>query len=153
MTSTALFTLTVWQCCCCYCCYYGLIMDHPSVIELAVFLHFSPESCSPPHRSTSCWSTTPMPSSTTRNIVMLPASTPWPCSRRRCSAKRPRFAPRLEEPLPMYRLRWATSDVCHCCVHTSVLWPPPSQKYLIILMYGKSKSKTLKFLLPDHHLV
>lgn len=55
------------------------------------------ESCSLRPRSTSCWFTTLMPSSTIRNIVMRPANTVWHCNRRRCSAKHLKFVPRLVE--------------------------------------------------------
>ncbi len=63
------------------------------------------ESCSHRPRSTSCWFTTLMPSSTTRNIEMQPANTAWHCSRRRCSAKHLKSVLLLVEPRPTYRHR------------------------------------------------
>lgn len=71
-----------------------------------IYNFFIQESFSPRPRSTSCWFTTPMPSSTIRNTVMLPASTAWHCNRRKSSAKHLKFVLLPVELHLTYRPRW-----------------------------------------------
>lgn len=98
------------------------------LLFLFSFLCCVSESCSLRPRSTSCWSTTLMPSSTIRSTATLPVNTAWPCSRRRCSARPPKSARLQGAPRPTYRLRCVRAagecfltDACfHTCHRTAV---------------------------------
>lgn len=68
------------------------------------------ESSSRRPRNTSCWFTTLMPSFMTKNTGMLHASTPWPCSRRRSSAKHPRFGHLRVELQPACKRRYGGKE-------------------------------------------
>lgn len=83
------------------------IMEPVRHVDLScVCFSLTSESCSHQPRSTRCWFTMPMPSSTTKSIEMLPVNTVWHCNRKRCSAKHPKSVPPLVELQLTYRHRY-----------------------------------------------